>query len=71
MPLCVGCSAADPPRRPHRYEGNPGDLGREGWMHTFPAMAPALLGFDERIDDYCGHQAGQAGHAQACVNKNL
>jgi hypothetical protein len=40
-------------------------------MHTFPAMAPALLGFDERIDDYCGHQAGQAGHAQACVNKNL
>jgi hypothetical protein len=54
-----------------RYEGNAGELGRESHIHPFKAPAPALLGFDERIDAYCSHETGKAGHAEACVNKNL
>lgn len=62
------------------YEGNPDNLGL---MHTRPsysADAPALLGFDETIDDYCRAQpevnsaaAADGGnwHASRCIAANL
>ena len=37
-----------------RFEGVPGALGIVGAVgHKFTAPAPALLGFDETIDDFC------------------
>jgi len=55
------------------YEGNFGDLGVEGRMPTFPAPAPALLGFDETIDDFCSARRQANGdwgeymnHAENC-----
>ena len=58
---------------PRRYEGNFGLLGLPGRTTTFPTPAPALLGFDETIDDFCSsrrHDAGDwgdyMGHAENC-----
>jgi len=36
-----------------------------GW---FPGPAPALLGFDESIDDYCWRHGGKGSHAMACIH---
>eukprot|EP00966_Prymnesium_polylepis_P238654 5519330-Prymnesium_polylepis.3 len=41
------------------YEGNPGALGRQDAQPAFSGpLAPALLGFDESIDDFCAHELG-------------
>jgi hypothetical protein len=42
------------------------------WPH-FTRVAPALLGFDETIDEYCWHHGGRRnqGHSGACVNANV
>lgn len=58
------------------YEGNEGDLGRDGptkqWVHPhFTSSAPALLGFDEGIDWYCGSRGGRGNHAETCVSANI
>jgi len=49
------------------YEGNEGRLGRRGPL--FGATdAPAVLGFDEDIDNFCRVGQGCNGHAQCCVD---
>ena len=58
---------------PHRYAGNPGDLG---WnTPQFERDAPALLGFDESIDRACHQYAPRwkknANHAERCVSASL
>lgn len=65
------------------YTGNDGGLGQtnggptQSWVtpHFTSPHAPALLGFDENIDDYCGEQSGTQysyeGHAQRCVRANV
>lgn len=60
------------------YEGNPGQLGESRHVPTFNADAPALLGFDETIDEYCaaqpkrnGHPEGGHWHASQCIASNL
>ena len=65
------------------YTGNWGALGyREGGgptlasvtPHFTAAHAPALLGFDENIEDYCQLNMGvtkEKGHAQQCVLANV
>ena len=59
------------------YEGNPGQLGNMNYDVTgmLTQAAPALLGFDESIDEYCaegidGWSQGM-GHAERCVKANL
>ena len=58
------------------YQGNAGTLGTVGPDFS-KAHAPALLGFDESIDEYCGqHLDGNQdrnirGHATRCVAANL
>ena len=62
-----------------RYEGNKGSLGNEGQPPSFSADAPAVLGFDETIDGFCGRtEKKNAGkykdswdHAKNCVQANL
>jgi hypothetical protein len=51
------------------YTGNWGRLGRQ--IPTFSARAPALLGFDEDIDDFCDASDQCGGHAYCCVRNNL
>jgi len=51
------------------YEGSPGSLGFRDRLPTFRQPAPALLGFDESIDDFCDNHGGD--HAQSCVRSNL
>ena len=63
------------------YSGNPDELGAEDSdPPTFTRDAPALLGFDETIDDYCSaapetnpsaHQRGGHWHASHCIASNL
>ena len=62
------------------YTGNPGSLGAIYGGPTksfvephFTAMtAPALLGFDENIDDYClEHGDGFGSHAERCIRANV
>lgn len=61
------------------YEGNKGKLGEADRLPTYSADAPALLGFDETIDGYCGqtpktnkNQYKDAWpHARECVHANL
>lgn len=60
------------------YSGNDGNLGTryggpsQGWVQPhFTKAAPALLGFDESIDWYCGSHGGQGQHAVACVGANV
>ena len=62
------------------YEGNPDELGEADRTPSFSANSPALLGFDETIDDYCrlqpmvNYAATQAGgywHATQCIGANL
>ena len=59
------------------YEGNAGELGDATRLPYFSDDAPALLGFDESIDDYCQERlrakgdTGQYGHAGNCVVSNL
>ena len=57
------------------YQGNGGTLGTVGPDFS-KTHAPALLGFDESIDEYCGqhlegNQAHIRGHATRCVAANL
>jgi hypothetical protein len=50
------------------YEGNSGPLGEPS--HRAPLYeAPALLGFDESIDEACTNLDGQ--HAESCVHANM
>lgn len=59
------------------YEGNQGELGRP--HHALPnfrrGTAPALLGFDESIDQFCAKTLGGdyhwMGHAEQCVQASL
>ena len=56
------------------YEGNNGNLGQQDQIPQFTADdAPALLGFDESIDQYCAETLGSwgGGHAERCVAANL
>ena len=60
------------------YTGNGGGLGEvdggpsKNWVHPhFTKAAPALLGFDESIDWYCGSRNGKGNHAEACVEANV
>ena len=69
------------------YSGNPGPLGKQGASPSFTGDAPALLGFDETIDEYCGSQPivneaasskkekdeeyGGFLHARRCIASNL
>ena len=39
--------------------------------HFTAPEAPALLGFDEDIDDYCESHGGRGNHAEACVQANV
>ena len=57
------------------YEGNQGPLGRHdggptvSWVSPkFTGPAPALLGFDQNIDGWCG--SGGNDHAAGCVRSN-
>ena len=57
------------------FEGNGGTLGRQGPDFS-EAHAPALLGFDESIDEYCEHNlqgknGNGMGHASRCVAANM
>ena len=64
------------------YTGNEGELGKP-YPHLGPAStgknvdvkftadAPALLGFDESIDNYCWSHNGKGQHAVACVQANV
>ena len=67
------------------YTGNQGKLGDYRTLgpasskdnpHHFKKDAPALLGFDESIDDYCeAHggkdEGGASGHAISCIQANV
>ena len=63
------------------YTGNAGTLGQvsggpdKSWVTPrFTARAaPALLGFDENIEDYCQRHSEDnvAGHAEQCVHANV
>ena len=63
------------------YTGTPGELGdskrlgpADDSVHPhFHKLAPALLGFDESIDNYCASHGGQdwMGHSEACVHANV
>jgi hypothetical protein len=53
------------------YEGNSGQLGLPNTIPTFEHPAPALLGFDEAIDQYCTSKGGSGGHARACIRASL
>ena len=62
------------------YEGNPGELGRANHMPDFGGRpAPALLGFDENIGDFCARRLGgwnspgvrQLGHGEMCVKAGI
>ena len=66
--------------RQNWYSGNEGALGQQGggptkeyvWPHFTSEVAPALLGFDESIDWYCGRHGGNRGnHAEMCVEANV
>lgn len=61
------------------YTGTPmqfGDWQKRGpvdqsvWPH-FTKLAPALLGFDESIDEYCGKRGTGRQHSEICVNANV
>ena len=58
-------------------KGAMGAWGSPGDMPAFPAAAPALLGFDTSIWEFCSHQAGlgtggfeQHELAKRCVDTN-
>jgi len=62
------------------YTGNGGNLGDpQGgptrqwvWPHFDTKLNPALLGFDESIDQYCWSHGGQGGgHAATCVRAGV
>ena len=66
------------------YTGNQGDLGNHKTLgpadpstrEHFTEDAPALLGFDESIDDHCvshggSNPGGPSGHAISCVRANV
>ena len=61
------------------YTGTPGQIGewnkggpadKNVWPH-FTQLAPALLGFDESIDEYCGKRGSGYQHSEICVNANV
>lgn len=58
------------------YTGNGGNLGQPTGGPTkadsnphFSGDAPALLGFDEAIDEVCGGNGND--HAQSCIRRNV
>jgi hypothetical protein len=63
------------------YTGNAGSLGsiqggpEKSWTtpHFTAPAAPALLGFDENIEDYCIRHSEEKvhGHAEKCVGANV
>ena len=56
------------------YEGRRGDLGEFGRLTPFPSdqPAPALLGFDQPIGDFCAHhQVSQGRFDGWCRGANL
>ena len=62
------------------YEGNPGELGWANHMPDFGGRpAPALLGFDESIGDFCASRLGgwnspgvrQLGNGEMCVRAGI
>ena len=63
------------------YTGTEGELGDaerlgpadETVRPHFTKLAPALLGFDETIDQYCAAHGGRRGqgHSEACVHANV
>jgi len=63
------------------YEGNTGILGAQNTRAKYSADAPAVLGFDETIDQYCERQpkvnvnkneySGAYSHAFNCVAANV
>lgn len=70
--------------RTNWYEGHPGLLGMEGALPRFSQPAPALLGTDDGIHDYCvaqlttaerarpRHRKGAPGHvANSCMAANI
>ena len=59
-----------------RYEGNPGTLGDFRHLPTFGAPAPALLGFDGDIVDFCeralkDEDDSDENHAYMCKHVNF
>jgi len=60
------------------YEGNNGPLGYQDSRPQFSDQAPALLGFDETIDQFCKDERKQwfdnkfypQDHAGSCLNSN-
>ena len=62
---------------PHRYEVAGGQLGQPWHRQQYPFPAPALLGFDESIEDFCNDELRQMGkwigrgHAQDCVEAGV
>ena len=55
------------------YEGTPGTphVGVTGPEFADFDSYPALLGFDENIDQMCRAPGSSGGHAQECVKKGL
>ena len=61
------------------YEGNPGSLGASNggpdkeWVypHFTKSRAPALLGFDESIDEYNNRNSDPEKHGEASVLRNV
>ena len=61
------------------FEGNKGSLGGETHTVQFTEAAPAVLGFDETIDQYCGAKAKSNGgkykdawpHARQCIEADV
>ena len=63
------------------YTGTPGSLGDASRLGPsdksaephFTTLAPALLGFDETIDEYCQTNGGGSwmGHSESCVHANV
>lgn len=56
------------------YEGSANELGWQDHIHRYNNPAPALLGFDENIDEFCQVgwgwvDYGGAQHAQHCVDR--
>ena len=57
------------PGSPHEADGDP--IGVTGPAFADFDSYPALLGFDENIDQMCRAPGSSGGHAQECVKKGL